>query len=195
MLQYVSLILTSKESKYSFLRVTLSNQNQVLSIFSRIETGNNVPQGSTTAYSLRPQWTAQRNSKPYNECKRSVSLLRKPNVKIKRVNICKTPLTTGLVRGQSADSLLWKHWFVVVPLLPVTKLYSVHITRLPVDYGSILSSCVSQAWIPVVWFLPVACWSVPEDRCFDFQAPQKPKIKMIISLLTKDNDKRLNKKA
>lgn len=115
--------------------------------------------------------------------------------KIKRVNICKTPLTTGLVRGQSADSLLWKHWFVVVPLLPVTKLCSIHIPRLPVDYGSILSSCVSQAWIPVVWFLPVACWSVPEDRCFDFQAPQKPEIKMIISLLTKGNDKRLNKKA
>ena len=57
MLQYVSLILTSKES------FKLSNQNQVLSIFSRIEIGNNVPQGSTTAYSLRPQWTAQRNSK------------------------------------------------------------------------------------------------------------------------------------
>ena len=28
------------------------------------------------------------------------------NVKIKRVSICKTPLATGLVRGQSADSLL-----------------------------------------------------------------------------------------
>lgn len=133
--------------------------------------------------------------KPYNECKRSVSLLTKPNVKIKRVNICKTPLATGLVRGQSADSLLWKHWFVVVPLFHVTKLCSIHIPRLPVDYGSILSSCVSQAWIPVVWFLPVACWSVPEDRCFDFQAPQKPEIKMIISLLTKGNDKRLNKMA
>lgn len=52
MLQYVSLILTSKES------FKLSNQNQVLSIFSRIEIWNNVPQGSTTAYSLRPQWTA-----------------------------------------------------------------------------------------------------------------------------------------
>lgn len=57
MLQYVSLILTSKES------FKLSNQNQVLSIFSRIEIGNNVSQGSTTAYLLRPQWTAQRNSK------------------------------------------------------------------------------------------------------------------------------------